>query len=41
MTGLEIAALVCLGIFIAGAIWVLLRTRRLYNVEHIYLLAHD
>ncbi len=41
MTGLEIAALVCLGIFIAGAIWVLIRTRRLHADEQTYLLDHD
>ncbi len=38
MTGLEIAALVCLGFFIVGAIVMLIRIRRLHTNEEIYLL---
>ncbi len=41
MTGLEIAALVCLGVFIAGAIATLIRTRRLHTYQDIYLISHE
>jgi hypothetical protein len=40
MNELEITAVVFLGIFIIGAIWTLIRTRRLHSNEDIYLLSN-